>query len=835
MFLRRRPFVFPLPILLAAGLLLLAPAVGRSQEKSSPPKPSELTARLIGHAHIDLSWLWRWEESVLDVAVQTFKGTLAQMEKMAGLTFAQSQPAVYEAVAKADPALFQAIKDKVKQGTWRPVGGMWAEPDMNMPDGEALARQLLYGKRYFLDQFGVDVTVGWNPDTFGHNWQTPQILAKAGIPYYVFGRCAPENAPAFWWEGKDGTRILCYVPQGWYNVSLRDGIRDTIVKAASTSPLRDFMILYGAGDHGGGPRDTDLEAIRAFRQDATHPKLEFTTPEAFFEIVKASGSSLPIVKRELNFTFPACYTTQTETKRANRELEGLLVTAEAFSTVAVASGYRDYYPERDLDEAWKIVLRNQFHDILDGSSIGPVYEEALKAYAEARERGRRALDFSLETLSAAVDTRGEGQPVLVFNPLLWERTDVVAVPLAGSAAGPVRIFDARGAEVACQVETVESLPGRPGTRVVFTAEGVPSLGYKLFRIERRPGGKPASFVSAWASGLENEYLKVTLDPKTGWIKSLYDKAAGREILRAPASLMALADEPESMSAWDLGLKGVVGTVGEGGSRIEVVESGPARAVVRVSAGFRRSTFVQELSLARGVQRLDIRMRGNWQERNLMIKAAFPLALEAAAAEFEIPYGTITRPTDGTEVPALRWIDVASGDGAYGVGILNDSKYGFDVKGSEARVSLWHGATYPDPEADRGPQETRIAIYPHKGGWKDGRTLQRGREFNAPLIARSPMVHAGTLPAETSFVKIGPENVVLSALKKDMGYYERNWIVRVYEAYGRSTEARLELPWEVTASETDLIERPTGKTIGQGRIVTIPLRPYEIKTVRLVRK
>ncbi len=321
---------------------------------------------------------------------------------------------------------------------------MWAEPDMNMPDGESLARQLLYGKRYFLDQFGVDVTVGWNPDTFGHNWQTPQILAKAGIPYYVFGRCAPENVPAFWWEGKDGTRILCYVPQGWYNVSLRDGIRETIVKAASQGPLRDFMILYGAGDHGGGPRDTDLDAIKAFGRDPAHPKLEFTTPEAFFKIVEATGAALPVVKRELNFTFPACYTTQTEAKRANREMEGLLAAAEAFSTVAVASGYRDYYPERDLDEAWKIVLRNQFHDILDGSSIGPVYEEALKAYAEARERGRRALDFSLETLAASVDTRGEGQPVLVFNPLLWERTDVVAVPLPGPAAGPVTRLRCQG-------------------------------------------------------------------------------------------------------------------------------------------------------------------------------------------------------------------------------------------------------------------------------------------------------------------------------------------------------------------------------------------------------
>jgi alpha-mannosidase len=370
---------------------------GQQPDKTQPaplPNARSYTAHLVGHAHIDLSWLWRWEETVNDIAVQTFKGTLAQMAKMPGLTFAQSQAAVYEAMEKGYPGLFDEIRRKVREGTWIPVGGMWVEPDLNMPDGEALARQLLYGKRYFLDRFGVDVTVGWNPDAFGHNWQLPQILSKAGIRFYVFERCAPEKTPFFWWEGKDGSRLLAHVPQGWYLVNLSNGLNDVLKDASAQTPVKDFLILYGEGDHGGGPRDSDVAAIEKFKDDPGHPKMLFDNPESFFKKVETSGVDFPVVRKELNFTFPACYTTQAATKKWNRTAESLLLQAERFSALAVASGFRDYYPERDIDEAWKTALRNQFHDILDGSSIGPVYEETGRFYREALARGQRALDFS---------------------------------------------------------------------------------------------------------------------------------------------------------------------------------------------------------------------------------------------------------------------------------------------------------------------------------------------------------------------------------------------------------------------------------------------------------
>jgi alpha-mannosidase len=290
-----------------------------------------------------------------------------------------------------------------------------------------------------------------------------------------------------------------------------------------------------------------------------------------------------------------------------------------------------------------------------------------------------------------------------------------------------------------------------------------------------------------------------------------------------------------MSAWELGLKGIAGKAGEGGAAAELVEKGPVRAVIRVRSRFRDSTFEQDLTLYAGLPRLDCRMRLDWRERNIMIKAAFPLAVKAPEARFEIPYGSIARPADGTEVPALRWIDVAEGSGEYGAALLNDSKYGFDVKGGVMRMSVVHGATYPDPEADRGRQELLYSILPHSGDWKSAGVTRKGLELGNPLIARVPLVHGGTLPKVYSFIKAGPANVILSAVKKEMGYAESGLILRLYEIHGEMTEAKIELPWRIEAQEVDLIERPSGKTIGSGTSITVPLAPYEIKTIKVVRK
>ncbi|MFZ2053682.1 MAG: glycoside hydrolase family 38 C-terminal domain-containing protein [Candidatus Aminicenantales bacterium] len=820
-------------------LFLALAAVGSLPQEKKPPatfKPRDFTAHLIGHAHIDLAWLWRWEETVHDIATHTFQGTLEQMDKLPGLTFAQSQAAVYEVMEKQYPALFEKIKDKVKSGTWVPVGGMWAEPDLNMPDGEAFARQLLYGKKYFLEKFGADVTVGWNPDGFGHNFQLPQILSKAGIKYYVFERCAPDKTPVFWWEGLDGSRLLAYVPPGWYLVDLKNGVRDLLDQASKNTALQDFMLLYGEGDHGGGPRATDLAAIRKFRADKNHPRLEFVTPEKYFRIIQSAGVEFPVLKQELNFTFPACYTTQAETKKYNRQLESLLLSAEKFSAVAVSSGARSYYPERDIDESWKIVLRNQFHDILDGSSIGPVYDESRRYYEAARARAQRALDFSLEAIANQIDTRGEGVPLLVFNPLSWERTEPVeaTVDFVRPAAA-IKVIDGSGAEVPYQILDRRAAPDKNEIRFLFIAEKVPSFGYKTYRILEADAGQefqtPLSVEDLTA---ENESFKLALDPRTGWMRSLYDKEKGREVLGAEGNvLQAIVDEPPNMSAWELGLKEILRNIGQDGATVEVLERGPVRALLRVKNVFRNSLFIQDIMLYHKVPRVDCRVRLNWQERNLMIKAAFPVAAKSSRAHFEIPYGAISRPVDGTEVPALRWIDLTDETGSHGLSLLNDCKYGFDVKDNIMRISLIHGATDPDPEADRGEHELLYSLYPHSGDWREARSFRKGYELNNPLLARTGMVHPGKWPSAQSFFEVEPENVILSAVKKESGYFSRAMILRIYEVCGRETEVRIALPLPVEVMETDLIERPLAKIQTDGKMLRFKVNPYEIKTIRVI--
>lgn len=827
------------PVILA-WLAAAFTAAAQPAKEMTPPafRPRDYTAHLIGHAHIDLAWLWRWEETVNDIATNTFEGTLRQMDKLPGLTFAQSQPAVYDAIEKSHPELFARIREKVKAGTWIPVGGMWAEPDLNMPDGESLAHQLLYGKRYFLEKFGVDVTVGWNPDSFGHNFQLPQILSKAGIKSYVFGRTGPKDTTLFNWEGLDGSRVLGYVMPGFYSVDLSRGLKELIEEAAKTTVAKDFMILYGVGDHGGGPRDDDLRAISRFKDDKDQPRLEFARPERYFRSLEPQQEAFPVYKQELNFIFPACYTTQADVKKANRRLESLLLAGEKFSALAAFGGYRPYYPERDLDEAWKITLRNQFHDILDGSGIGPVYEETRRYYRQAEERGRRALDFSLEEIANAIDTRGEGRPLVVFNALAWTRTGPVEADIAFTRpVGTLKIVDDRGKEIAHQILRQSPQGGGRQARVCFIAENIPSLGYRTYRI-LEPETAPA-FPSALSAGpalFENEFLKAALDPERGWLTSLVDKRSGREFLSAPANvLQAIADEPKIMSAWELGLGPTLAALGESGAEVEVIEKGPVKATVRVRTWFRSSSFTQDLTLYSGIPRLDCRLHLNWQERNVMIKAAFPASARNSRADFEIPYGFTSRPTDGNEAPAIRWLDLSDESGAFGLSLLNDSKYGFDVKDGTLRMSVIHGPTDPDPEADRGESETLYSLYPHVGSWQQAEVHRRAQELNQPLIARLVMNHPGPLASANSFVRVEPPNAVLSALKKEMGYYNQGLIIRLFETFGRETEAVVEFPWDLKFEETDLIERPLAKISGDGKILRLRLKPFEIKTIRAVKK
>jgi alpha-mannosidase len=401
----------------------------------------------------------------------------------------------------------------------------------------------------------------------------------------------------------------------------------------------------------------------------------------------------------------------------------------------------------------------------------------------------------------------------------------------------MKIRDSEGIEIPFQMISENKEGERWLYRFIFIAEKVPSFGYKTYRVletEAKPEYKTSLAIQD--AVIENEYFRVAINPETGRIKSLFDKRNNREALAAEANvLQAIVDEPPSMSAWELGLKDTTWNIGETGARVDVLEKGPVRGIIRIKNIFRNSLFIQDVILYQKVPRIDCLMQMNWQERNLMIKAAFPVLARNAKADFDIPYGFISRPADGTEVPALKWIDLTDESGAFGLSLLNNSRYGFDVTGSTMRISIIHGAMSPDPEADRGEHKLLYSLYPHAGSWQEAGTQRKGYEINNPLIARIGMIHPGSLPASTSFIQVEPANVILSAVKKEIGYYNRAMVLRVYETFGRPADVKIDIPWDVEAWETDLIERPLAKIETGDKMLNLKLKPFEVKTIKIVPK
>jgi alpha-mannosidase len=800
-----------------------------------------------GNAHIDMAWLWPWTETV-EVVRNTFASVLKLMQEFPALHFSHGAVQTYQWMEEKYPELFAQVQRRVKEGRWELVGGMWVEPDLNMPDGESLTRQLLIGKRYIQDKFGVDVRVGFNPDSFGYNWQLPQIYKRAGIDYFVTQKIYWNDTTKFphklfWWEAPDGSRLLTFFPHDYVNQMDSMRIARDLATTRKISGLGNMLHLYGVGDHGGGPTRQMLRTGAPWtRSEALYPTTRYGTVLGFFEQVQplAAKGAVPVWKDELYLEYHrGVFTTQARTKKNNRRNETLVLNAEKFASFASLFGAE--YPQAVLDETWKKVLFNQFHDILPGSSIPPVYVDADRDHDAVRLLAGQALQDALGEIAAQVDTRGPGVPIVVFNPLGWPRSGVVEVAVTCnfdctrfSIVGPAND------EPALVANTVEHDAATSRLRVRFVAENVPALGYAVYRVVPEQTRIKIAVFAATADSLENHQMRVQVDPKSGCLTSVYDKRAKREALAQGACgnlLQAFHDKPKDWDAWniDANFEEQMWELREAES-VKLVESGPIRATIRVTKKFRNSTFVQDISLTAGSPRVEIRTKADWHEDHVLIKAAFPLAVRSDYATFEIPYGAIRRPTTRNtpeekakfEVPAIRWADLSDATG--GLSVLNDSKYGYDAKGNVLRISLLRSPKWPDPQADMGKHEFTYALYPHAGAVGVD-TVRQGYELNTPLVAVVTTAHPGPLPAWQSFVSIEPENVVLSALKKAED--GDAWIVRFYEIAGRETQVRLRMPRIVVhAQETNLLEQPEHELAAQGQEVTVPTKPYEIKTVRI---
>jgi alpha-mannosidase len=827
------------------------------------PWLKQFTIRADGNSHIDMAWLWPWTETV-EVVRNTFRSALDLMREYPDFKFTMSSARTYSWMEEKYPDLFKEIQQRVKEGRWEIVGGMWVEPDLNMPGGESLVRQILVGKRYFQQKFEVDVKIGWNPDSFGYNWQLPQIYKKSGMDTFVTQKLMWAHEftvfphKLFWWEAPDGSRLLTYFPHdyamGIDPVQLGKDVSVWVPAIYGEKPPAnaEMMHLYGVGDHGGGPTRTMLDtATRWMQPDVVLPNLQLGTATAFFADLqpKLAKMNVPVWRDELYFEYHrGVFTTQAETKRRIRKTEELLLNAEKFAAVASLLGRK--YPSEEFDRGWKDLLFDDFHDIFPGSGIAVNYLDAKRNLEDVGRVGQGILDGSLEEIAANINLKGSGVPVVVFNSLSWPRDEVVETEVRlPEASGFVEVVDAAGKPVASQVLSA----GRGSRRVrLLLRAGVPAFGYSTYyvRAALKRITVPA-MVTTSEDTLENEFVRLKVDAKTGCMTSLLDKRTRSETL-APAEtdtggpkdsicgnlLQAFRDKPKQWDAWNIDEDFEKDHWDlDKADEVTLVESGPLRAILRVKNHFQNSTFVRDITVTARSPRVDVKMTADWHEKHILLKVAMPLAAHNKMAAFEIPYGSIERPTTRNtraeqgkfEVPALHWADLS--DANHGLSLLNDCKYGYDAKGNVLRLSLLRSPEWPDPHADEGRHEFTYSLYAHGGDWKDALTVRRGYELNYPLLSLPVEGHSGNLPERHAFLELKAENVVLTAAKKAED--DDAIIFRFYEWAGKESDVALRPDSGVAnAEETDLMERPLTALATENGGVTVHTKPFEIKTARL---
>ena len=846
------------------------------------PLMQTATWHLTGNSHIDAAWLWPWTETV-DVVKRTFGTALQLMYEYPEYTYTQSAAAYNEWMADKYPDMNAEIKRRIQEGRWEIVGGMWVEPDLNMPDGESLVRQLLVGKRWYKQAYGVDVRIGWNPDSFGYTWQLPQIYKKSGVDYFVTQKMTWNDTnqlpfKLFWWESPDGSKVLAYFPHDYANNNL-DPTRlaaDMVQARQRATGLTDMMDLYGIGDHGGGPTRAILDQGFHWATPSTPqkvmPKMQFGIAQTYFSTVEkeiapdskvwnyqsiAKGYefppavpgkvSIPTWKSELYFEYHrGVMTSQANHKRNMRESSIETLNAEKWASLAWLDGQK--YPANELTEDWKKVLFNQFHDLAAGSGIGVIYRDAQKDYDVVRWSTNEISSDALQTMNERINTGGNGVPVVVYNPLGWTRTSevTVKVQLPGNAVQGARIEDASGQEMGTELVSADSTTGVITAR--FFARDVPALGYKLYRISAGPrpdGGKLPIGIHDGASDVtfENRELRVAVNKQTGCITSLFNKLDNFESISSGScgnQLQFFKDTPKDYDAWNIdpGTLDAPPALIDHADAVEVVGNGTELPVIRVTRHWQKSKFIQNIRLAPSTGYVDIENDIDWHESHVLLKAAFPLAASGPFATYEIPYGTIDRPTTRNnswekaqfEVPAQQWADL--GDGKHGFSLINDSKFGYDAVGNTLRLTLLRSPKWPDPDADMGHHHFHYALYPHAGTWKDAMTVRHGFEYNYPLTAVVTTAHAGTLPASHSFASVTPENVVLTAVKKAED--AKGLIFRVYEWAGKESTVEFHVPPGATgATVTNMMETPEGSALAvTGDVVKAPIHPYEILTVRV---
>ncbi len=816
-------------------------------DKNLYGKFEEATAWCVGHTHIDVAWLWRLRQS-RDKACRSFATVLKLMEEYPEYKFMSSQAQLYDYVKQDYPEVFEEIKKRVKEGRWEAEGSMWVEADTNVASGEALVRQFMVGKRFFRDEFGVDNKIMWLPDVFGYSAAIPQLIKKCGMEYFMTTKISWNEYnkfpyDTFMWRGIDGTEVLSHFPpschvtvderQNWqstYNAKLRPLYVLGGYKRYSQKDLsKDYLMSYGFGDGGGGPTVEMLEYGRRMAKGIQGcPVVKQAHSYDFFVDLdkKVSGNKrLPTWCGELYLEFHrGTLTSQARNKKYNRKSECLYHDVETLSAIAnKETGFS--YPKERLLENWKLILLNQFHDILPGSSIAPVYGDSKEDYEKVLGAGCEMASEAESTLISKMSLPNDS--IVVFNTTGFKRKDAVIceIPLEGEFA----LFDKNGNEVKYQ-KTYDG-------KIVFIAE-VGAKGYTAYTVKR---GAPAVYenVNATIEKAETPYFTIKFNGE-GNIADLVHKKTGRSVApdgKTLGKVTAYQDRPHNHEAWDIKCYFEEVSWDLEFKNAEIVELGAVRAVYKVERTFRNSTFTEYYCIYNDLERIDVDYESDWKEDHVVLKADYPVDVNAVKATFDIQFGNIERSTTTNttwefaqfEESMHKWVDLS--DNSFGLSILNDCKYGCDVKDGHIRPTLFRCATRPNKIQDREFHSFTFSIYPHEGRVNDSNVVNEAYNVNYPLYAVSAAAHEGTLPAEYSLVNCDKNNVVIETVK--IAEDSDALIVRAYETWNCKTSATLAFNSEISqATECNLLEEEDEAVAYSGNAITATFKPFEIKTFKV---
>lgn len=779
----------------------------------------EVNCICIGHTHIDVAWLWTLDQT-REKTVRSFSTVVALMKQYPEYKFMSSQAQLYKYLKEEASDVYEEIKQLVKEGRWEVEGAMWVEADCNLTSGESLVRQVLFGKRFFNKEFGVDSKVLWLPDVFGYSAALPQILRKSGVDKFVTSKISWNETnmmpyDTFMWRGIDSTEVFTHFLTA-QNCDKENTInRNTTYNAMLEASLvkgswnryqqkhinNEVIITFGHGDGGGGPTQGHLENYERFKHgipSLPNTKMEFAGD--YLERVKQRTENHPKMPRwvgELYLEFHrGTYTSNACNKRYNRKSEFLYQNIELFSEINRLYN-KKAYPQEKINEGWECILLNQFHDIIPGSSIYQVYEESTRQYEAIGAMGRGLLGQAQADIAANIATDGG---IAVFNPLSFTNSGVVDVD---------------------------------GEKIYV--KDIPAKGWKVVK-----GNESEGAVEASDKKLENAFFTVEFaDDYT--ISRIYDKRADREVLKAGERanvIEAYEDFPREYDAWEISVyykekRWEINDV----STVEMLDEG-VRKGIKVTRKFFDSVIEQKIWLYNDIDKIDFDTTADWHQEHILVKAAFPVEINADKATYEIQFGNVERPTHGNtswdaakfEVCAHKYADISECD--YGVSILNDCKYGHDIHDSVIRLTLLKCATHPSPKADKGHHEFVYSLRPHIGSFTQAGTVQLAYDLNNPMSAVKIGAQQGALPESYSFVSVSHENVVIDTVKKAEDSDET--VVRMYESWNKRVNgAKLTFGFDISrAVICDLMENEIEEIAVVDNSITLPVKPFEIITVKV---